>query len=395
MLPLDLAELGKWTNYLIYFLIGAGFGSVLELAGFGDSRKLAAQFYFKDMTVLKTMFTGILTACLLIFLSASFGYLDFSKIYVNQTYFWPGIVGGLVMGVGFVVGGYCPGTSVVSAASLKLDGLLFFTGTILGAGVFGETVEHMRDFWNSSYTERLLLSDVLGWSLGGAVVAVTLLALVFFYGAEKTEEFMQDTSKAPHWVPRNRRYIVAGALALLTASVIWAKGQPTPEEKWARMGAQYAPLLDNRDVFIHPLEWAKTWNDPAVKLITLDLRLPAEYAAFHLEGARNVTFEQLIEKRLAFELNQLPPQGVVILIADDEAAAVRAFKRLKVEGVSNLYILQNGMRDWQATFSGIDFGHHHLDLARPSTKVLEAFPKDAYVPKIKLKTARRAGGLCG
>ena len=61
MLPIDIiSELGKTLGYIGFLLIGAGFGVSLELAGFGDSRRLAAQFYFKDMTVLKTMFTGIL-----------------------------------------------------------------------------------------------------------------------------------------------------------------------------------------------------------------------------------------------------------------------------------------------------------------------------------------------
>jgi len=96
MLPLDItAELGKVGGYLVYFLIGTGFGVSLELAGFGDSRRLAAQFYFKDMTVLKTMFTGIIVACLLIFLASGIGLLDFSQLAVNETYLWPGIVGGL------------------------------------------------------------------------------------------------------------------------------------------------------------------------------------------------------------------------------------------------------------------------------------------------------------
>ncbi|MEI6022105.1 MAG: YeeE/YedE thiosulfate transporter family protein, partial [Bacteroidota bacterium] len=135
MLPIDvLADLGKPLGYLVFFLIGAGFGFALEIAGFGDSRRLAAQFYLKDMTVLKTMFTGILVACLLIFLSSSIGILDFSQLVVNETYLWPGIIGGLIMGVGFVIGGYCPGTSLVSAASLKIDGFVFLSGTVIGAG---------------------------------------------------------------------------------------------------------------------------------------------------------------------------------------------------------------------------------------------------------------------
>ena len=228
MLPLDLAPHGKLVGYVVYALLGLGFGVVLELAGFGNSRKLAAQFYFRDMTVLKTMFTGILTACLLVFLSASLGYLDFSKIFVNQTYLWPGIVGGLVMGVGFVIGGYCPGTSAVSAASLKLDGLFFLGGTVIGAGIFAETVGAYEPFFNSSYTERLLLSDWLGWSLGATVVGVTVLALVFFYAAEKTEEALASPGQPLRWLPRDRRYLAAGGMALGVALLTWGLGEPSP-----------------------------------------------------------------------------------------------------------------------------------------------------------------------
>ena len=103
--PLALtALLGKPLAYSIFLLIGIGFGYVLESSGFAHSPKLAAQFYFKDMTVLKVMFTGIIVAMVLIFATTALGWLDFRLLWVPPTYLWPGIVGGLIMGVGFVVG---------------------------------------------------------------------------------------------------------------------------------------------------------------------------------------------------------------------------------------------------------------------------------------------------
>ena len=92
------------------------------------------------------------------------------------------------MGVGCIIGGYCPGTSVVATASLKLDGLSFLVGATIGAGLFGESLPSFENFWNSSFTDRYLVSDWLGWSIGATVFAVTLLALVMFYVAEKVEE---------------------------------------------------------------------------------------------------------------------------------------------------------------------------------------------------------------
>lgn len=46
------------------------------MAGFGDSRKLAAQFYFKELTVLKVMFTAIAVAMTLLFGAVGLGLIE-------------------------------------------------------------------------------------------------------------------------------------------------------------------------------------------------------------------------------------------------------------------------------------------------------------------------------
>ncbi|NOZ60752.1 MAG: YeeE/YedE family protein [Calditrichaeota bacterium] len=107
MAPFPIEQiLGHWGAYVIFLLIGIGFGATLEMTGFGNSTKLAAQFYFKDQTVLKTMFTAIIVAMLLIFLSTGLKLLDYSVIFVNPTYIIPVVVGGFIMGFGFIIGGY-------------------------------------------------------------------------------------------------------------------------------------------------------------------------------------------------------------------------------------------------------------------------------------------------
>lgn len=100
------AVYGKVGYYLLGLLIGFAFGYILEFAGFGNSKILAAQFYLKDMTVFKVMFTGIIVSMVLIFAATGLGLLDYNRVFVNPTYLWPGIVGGLIMGVGFTVGGF-------------------------------------------------------------------------------------------------------------------------------------------------------------------------------------------------------------------------------------------------------------------------------------------------
>ncbi|MCA9895708.1 MAG: YeeE/YedE family protein, partial [Anaerolineae bacterium] len=165
--PLNLGEmLGHWPSYIVYLVIGFAFGYVLEIAGFGNSKKLAAQFYFKEMTVLKVMFGAIIVAMVLIFGASGLGLLDYNLIYVNPTYLWPGIIGGLIMGFGFIIGGFCPGTSLVSAATAKLDGIMFVLGVFLGIFLFGETVGLYEDFWYSSYMGRFTLMDLFNTGVG-------------------------------------------------------------------------------------------------------------------------------------------------------------------------------------------------------------------------------------
>ena len=107
MAPFDIsAALGGSGAVALYIAIGFGFGFALERAGFGNSRKLAAQFYLHDMTVLKVMFTAIVVAMLLLFYASALVYLDMDRVFVNPTYLWSGILGGVVLGMGFVIGGY-------------------------------------------------------------------------------------------------------------------------------------------------------------------------------------------------------------------------------------------------------------------------------------------------
>lgn len=398
MLPIDIsAILGKGLGYLVFFLIGTGFGVALELAGFGDSRRLAAQFYLKDMTVLKTMFTGIIVACLLIFLSAAIGWLDFSQLSVNQTFLWPGIVGGLIMGVGFIIGGYCPGTSVVATASFKMDGLMFLAGTVLGAGIFGESLPGFEKFWYSSFTDRYLVSDWLGWSVGATVFGVTIMAVAMFYGAEKVEEYFRNKGKdiAWSWKISRKSYLVGAAALVFTATLVWVIGQPDPIRKWKMMENRYSDQLTSRAVFIQPLEYLKTYNDANIKLVTLDLRPRSEFDTFHLSGSESTTLNHLLDPQYVAPLAQLPAQGVVVLISDQESLSVKAWQYLKVQGVMNVYILENGLHDWNALFAGKSLPGKTINPAAPSEEVMQLFPKDAYVPKIKIVTKKHGGGLCG
>ncbi len=405
--PLPLAELlGHYGSFVVYFIIGISFGAVLEMAGFGNSSKLAAQFYFKDMTVLKVMFTGIIVAMVLVFGATAVGLLDYNLLWVNPTYLWPGIVGGLIMGAGFIIGGFCPGTSLVAAATLKKDGIMFVLGVFAGILLFGETIDNFAIFWNSSYMGRFTLPELFGVPTGVVVVGVVLMALVMFWGAEKLEQHFgdKDPSKAPKW-----RYAAAGTL-LAGAFVVLLIGQPTLLDRWESVAAAKDAELAERAVQIHPGELLDKLHDTQLKVVMLDVRDEVDYNLFHVLDSEHVPLEELPNR--IDELHMAPANTLFVTMSNDEVKATEAWKTLQAESVPNVYILEGGINNWLDTFGQDDLtknfnvgagsdelcyifdsavGSRNL-AAEPDPHAFELM----YTPKVKLELKRApTSGGCG
>lgn len=415
MAPFALVDdLGKLGAYAIYLLIGLAFGATLEVAGFANARKLANQFYLKDMTVLKVMFTGIITAMVLVFLASAAGLLAFNDIYVPPTYLWPGILGGLIMGVGFILGGFCPGTSLVAVASLKIDGLFFLLGTLFGVLVFGETVALFDEFWYSSYLGRFILPEFLGVSAGVTVLLVVLMALGAFWLAEKAENVFGRGVFDARPVSTPVRLAGAGGLAAL-ALLVMGMGQPTPMQKWEILADDKAALLEERQVQIHPGELIQVAANHQLNLNLMDVRLERDFNLFHLLDSRRVEMEDLERGALTRELLDLPANTVTILVSNDEARATRAWKMLTGEGIMNVYILEGGINGWLDLFAvnGACEGCQPKDgpapegelawefeaalgsnrpIANPDTFRDKAF---FFAPKVELEVKERPAGGCG
>ena len=179
---------GDDVSLVIAFVTGIGFGFFLERAGFNSARKLTAQFYFTDLTVFKVMFTAIVTAMLGLFFLSAIGFLDITLVYSTSTFILPQVVGGLLLGVGFVVGGYCPGTSCVAAATGRIDAVVYLAGVIAGIFVFGEMYPWIEGFFNSTPMGQVSIPQWSGISYGAIVFLVVLMALGGFAGAEWLEK---------------------------------------------------------------------------------------------------------------------------------------------------------------------------------------------------------------
>jgi uncharacterized membrane protein YedE/YeeE len=178
---------GDEMSLIVAFVIGLGFGFFLEQAGFGSAKKLMGQFYLTDMAVFKVMFTAVVTAMLGLFYLAWMGVLDLSLVYVSPTWLLPQAIGGLLLGFGFIIGGYCPGTSMVAIATGRIDALLYALGVFIGVIGFGEAWAWVSSFANSTAVGERTLPGTFDMPYGLLVLVIVLIAIVGFRGAEWIE----------------------------------------------------------------------------------------------------------------------------------------------------------------------------------------------------------------
>jgi hypothetical protein len=176
------------TNFLLAFFIGIAFGFVLESSGFSSSRKLAGIFYGYDTVVLKVFFTGAITCMIGLLFMSLFGWIDLSLVYVNPTYLTSAIIGGVVMGAGFIMGGFCPGTSFTGAAIGKIDAMVFVGGLFLGVYGFAFTYPWWEKMYMAKYLGEPRVSESLGMKDGLFGLLLILAALLMFAVAEWAEK---------------------------------------------------------------------------------------------------------------------------------------------------------------------------------------------------------------
>jgi len=188
MMPLsETGALGADGVLLTAPLIGFAFGWFLERGGLGDARKLTGQFYLNDLTVFKVLFSALVTAMLGAFWLDRVGLLDLDLVYLPETWVLPQALGGALFGVGFVIGGLCPGTSCVAAAAGRLDGLGVVGGMLIGVASFNAVSGWIQPFYESTSLGAVTFADLAGISRGMGVAIVTGIALAGFAVASRIE----------------------------------------------------------------------------------------------------------------------------------------------------------------------------------------------------------------
>ncbi|HFB61798.1 MAG TPA: sulfurtransferase [Bacteroidetes bacterium] len=171
---------GDW-NFVIALLLGMAFGFILEASGFSSSRNITGVFYGYNFVVLRVFFTAVIVAMVGLLYFDYFGWIDLNKIFILPTFLKPMLLGGVIMGFGFILGGFCPGTSYTAIAIGKLDGLVFTLGLFIGIFLFSEAFPLFKDFYYSDNMGNVTLTDVTGIPAPWFAAGFTVIALAAFW----------------------------------------------------------------------------------------------------------------------------------------------------------------------------------------------------------------------
>lgn len=170
----------EW-NFVFAIMIGIAFGYIMEASGFSSSRKLVGVFYGYDFAVLKVFLTATIVAVIGLHYLDYLNWINMDQLFVQPTYLWAAIVGGFIMGVGFLAGGFCPGTSLCAVGIGKIDGIVFTIGLFMGILIFSESFLWLQPLYENSFLGYVTLDETLNISPYLIIFVFTLLALLAFY----------------------------------------------------------------------------------------------------------------------------------------------------------------------------------------------------------------------
>lgn len=343
MAPLVPDLIGNELNLIVAFLIGIAFGFILEQAGFSTSKKLVGLFYGYDFTVLRVFFTAGITAMFGVVVLGHFGLLDLNVIYINPTYLQSAIIGGLIMGLGFVIGGFCPGTSICAAAIGKVDAMIFVLGSLLGVFVFAETYPMLEGIYKAGFLGSPRVFESLSISQGLVAFLLILIAVVAFIVVTKIENKINGKPN-PELQPEKKYLVIGGITILIGISAFFL-----PEKQNAILKEANDPVILSKIDFrrVSSDELAFRLINQSDNLILFDLRSKEKFEELALPQSYNVTYEFLFGKDAKKKLSLRNVRK--IFIGDTEADEMKAAFIAKELGYNDVSILKGGFEEFRST----------------------------------------------
>lgn len=291
--PLVPVIISDQFNLVIALIMGFGFGFTLEQAGFSNSKKLVGLFYGYDFVVLKVFFTAGVTAMIGVIFLGHFGWLDLNLIFINPTFLRSAIIGGVIMGFGFVIGGFCPGTSLCAASIGKLDAMIFVIGSLVGIYLFLEAYPVFEKIYLADNLGSPTINQMLGLSSETFAFILTLIAAMVFVGVTMIENKVNN--RPNRFSPRVTWN--ASLIALIPFLFILVSGfTPSTSERISRY-LNNPENIKRQDIkTINPDKLAFELVNNYYQYNIIDLRSPGQFKSYHLPLAINIPLDSMVNR---------------------------------------------------------------------------------------------------
>lgn len=335
-------------NFVIALLIGICFGFILEQAGFSTSKKLVGLFYGYDFTVLRVFFTAGVTAMIGVLALAHFGLLDVSIIFINPTYLWSGLIGGGIMGLGFVIGGFCPGTSFCAAAIGKIDAMFFILGSFIGVFFFAEGYGLLEGIYKAEYWGNVQIFETVGISQSLFAFLLTAMA-VFAFWAVTIIESKVNGKMNPEFKPVKLYVGLTGLAVVLGLSSFILQDRKTIYLNEVE-DEQYVKNYALKTITVDELAFRLIDNDPSLQI--LDFRPEKDYTTFNLPQSHSFTIDNLFGKEAGEFL--LKKNKRTVFIADNEINTRKAGIIADKLGYADISVLKGGLNRFIADILEFD-----------------------------------------
>ncbi len=334
---------------LMTVFIGIAFGFILEQAGFSSTKKLVGLFYGNDFTVLRVFFTAGVTAMVGVMLLGHYGLLDLDVIYINPTFVRSALVGGVIMGAGFIIGGFCPGTSVCAAAIGKLDAMLFILGSVLGIFAFLEVYPAIKDFYMADAMGPVKIYEQLGMHKEIFALMLTLIALFAFVATWYIEKRVNN-EPAQISPSRKRRYALAMALPVVVILLLMMlpNKQEIIQNRIAEAKRQQKCVFHEIDADNLAYQIVNHYYDINI----IDVRPPEEFEKFHIPMAINIPFESLMDRQWEDIFKQTIKTN--IFYAESDTLVRMSCLKAKYIGNSENLILKESASEFQDQFYSLE-----------------------------------------
>lgn len=171
---------------ILAIILGTAFGIALDQAGASNPQKIIGMLRLKDFHLMKVILFAIGFSSLILFILLSLNAINAGHLSIKVSSAGV-IIGGAILGLGFALGGYCPGTSVVAAGRGRKDAIVFLLGGLLGSLVYMLIFAQIKDsaIFNSIVGGAVSLAETNPekyGSLGGKIPALLVagpMAILF------------------------------------------------------------------------------------------------------------------------------------------------------------------------------------------------------------------------